>query len=172
MRGLPVRVVISGTQAIIGYYSDAPVVIESSTGLTDRRIAHQKLERRGRVGHEKAAPLSYLIDVRRAHLIVGRSRVFDDSLAAYAPVLHLGYRSLEATLLTWDPPIMAEFRRRGAEFDDFMPVLDRFIAALPRMPDSVAAAAYAQARRFYFDGVRDPQREAAFRRRLASHAGS
>ncbi len=165
-RDLPLRIVISGGQAIVGYVSDVPVVIEASTGLTDSFIAHQPLVARGRVGHEKAAPIPYLIERRRAHLEIGQSRIFSDTLGAYVPVLLLEYKSVRATLLTWDPPIMAELRRRGARFDDFPALLDDVIARSPGLPDSVVALVYTQARRFYFDGASDPAREAAFTARL------
>ena len=165
-RGLAVRGVISGKQAMIAYGSRMPVVIEASTGLTDAFIAHRKLERRGRVGHEKNAPFAYLIETRRAHFCLGQSRILSDTLRAYIPLLFLRYKSVAATLLNWDPPVMEAMRRRGAECDDFTVYLDRFIRDMPRVPDAVVADVYAKSRRFYFDGVRDSVREAPFRARL------
>jgi hypothetical protein len=171
VRGLPVRVAIAGAQARLAYEADLPVAIEASAGLTDAYVAHLPLLERGRVGHEKQAPLSYLIDQRRVHFVIGGSRIFEDSLRAYAPAFTMRYRSLRATLLTWDPAVMSELRRRGAECDDFLAYLDRFIAEMPTFPDSMVAEVYAKSRRYYFAGVRDPAREAPFLKRLGSAAG-
>jgi len=166
--GLPVRVAISGKQAIVAYVSSVPVAIECSTGLTDAFIAHQKLTRRGRVGHEKSAPFTYLIDARRVHLYIGQSHILADSLRAYIPVIPLEYGRLKAMVLTWDPEIMPELIRRGAKVEDFMADLDRFIAEMPTFPDAMVADVYAKNRRFYFDGHPDPAREAPFVARLGA----
>jgi hypothetical protein len=165
--GLQVRIAFSGAEAIVAYQSDVPVAIEAVAGLTDAYVAHQKLAHRGRVGHEKRAPFSYLIARRRVHFVIGQSRNLADSLRAYIPVLLMSYKSVKATLLTWDPTVMAELRRRGAQVDDFTAYLDRFIAEMPRMPDPLVAEVYLKSKQFYFDGVRDTAREEPFLRRLA-----
>jgi len=169
-QGLPVRVAIGGTDAIVAYQSDVPVVVEASAGLTDAFIAHQKLTHRGRVGHEKGAPIRYLIERRRLHFHVGQSAILDDSLRAYIPLMLMNYKSVKATLLTWDPGVMAEMRRRGADCDDFTAYLDRFIVDMPGMPDTLVAEVYRKSKLFYFDGVRDSAREAPFLRRLSGGA--
>ncbi len=169
-RGLPIRGVVNGTQAIVAYYSAVPVAIEAGAGLTDATVARQRLERRGRVGHEKQASSSYLIDQRRAHFFLGWDPVSFDSLSRQVPALPLHYRSAKATVLTWDPPIMTELRRRGARVEDFTAILDRFIADMPSLPDSAVADMYGKSRRFYFDGFADPAREAPFLERLRPRA--
>ncbi len=58
--GVPVRVAIYGSQAMLAYYARFPYVLEAHTGLTDREIARQPLSARGRVGHEKTVGLAYL----------------------------------------------------------------------------------------------------------------
>ncbi len=166
-RGLPVRAAIVCEQAISAYYSEIPVVFEACAGLTDSAIAHQRIEKRGRVGHEKKPSLDYLIEYRRAHFNIGAHPGLDQLLGPHIPVIRLRYRTALATLLTWDPELMEEFRRRGAEFEDFSASLDDFIADMPRYSDSTVAGIYARAKRFYFSGVEDPRREAPFLQRLA-----
>ena len=68
--GLPVRIAFLGTEARVMYMARIPVAIESDTGLTDGTISHQKLKKRGRIGHEKRADLQYLIGQRRAHFAI------------------------------------------------------------------------------------------------------
>lgn len=165
-RGLPVRAAIVCEQAISGYYSQVPQVIEACAGLTDPAVAHQKIRKRGRVGHEKKATLEYLVDDRRAHLVVGHNPKLDDALRALIPVIDLRYGTTKATLLTWDPDVMRAFRKRGARFEDFPATLDRFIAKMPEYSDSAVADMYMRAKRFYFAEVDDPRREAPFLRRL------
>lgn len=167
-RGLPVRVAFIGGQAILVDASDAPVAIESETGLTDAFIAHQPLAMRGRPGHEKHAPWTYLIDRRRAHLLLQYDPAIAESLSAYIPVVRVDLGDLATLALTWDPPVMDELARRGARFESFPARLDDYLDRMPALPDSVVARDYAKFRRFYFAGVHDPGREAPFRRRLGS----
>ncbi|MCC6275594.1 MAG: hypothetical protein IT569_07040 [Leptospiraceae bacterium] len=55
-----IKIAFGGAQAIFAYYTESPLAIEAETGLTDYYIAHLPLEKRGRIGHEKRAPLFYL----------------------------------------------------------------------------------------------------------------
>ena len=65
--GLPVRIAIVGSQASLAWYADPAVAIEAHTGLTDRTVAHLALAKRGRVGHEKVAPIWYLLETRHVN---------------------------------------------------------------------------------------------------------
>ncbi|MDI6765311.1 MAG: hypothetical protein QME52_00540 [Bacteroidota bacterium] len=58
--GLPVRIAFWGAGLRFIYYADPYYAIESMAGLTDTGLAHRTLLKRGRPGHEKSAPLSYL----------------------------------------------------------------------------------------------------------------
>lgn len=49
------------TVGFIGYYSGARVNVLDRLGLTDPVVSRQKIEKRGRPGHEKSAPFGYLI---------------------------------------------------------------------------------------------------------------
>jgi hypothetical protein len=165
--GLPIRAAFVGTQAIVAYYSDVPVAIESTAGLTDSFTAHQKLEKRGRPGHEKHAPWPYLIEGRKAHLILTSGRELSDTLVAYIPSIRVQLDGLVATALTWDTPIMEELARRGAVPEvDFIATLDQYIGLMPAQSDSAVRFDYGRLQRYYFDVVRDPAREAPFRARL------
>lgn len=164
-RGLPVRAAFCGGQAILAYYSQAPLAIESATGLTDPFIAHQRLDRRGRVGHEKGTPIPYLI-ARRAHFCMWTGTLWADSLASYLPLVRLKLDTLVVTVITWDPPVIAELERRGAVVDDFPAALDEYRPLIPVAPVEQVREVYEKARRFYFDGVRDSAREAPFLARL------
>jgi hypothetical protein len=57
-----VRIAFYGAHAMYAYYSEVPFAIESDAGLTDAYIAHLPLKTRGRIGHEKSAPLDYLAE--------------------------------------------------------------------------------------------------------------
>ncbi len=64
-----VRLAFVGAQASLIYYLAPGIAIESETGLTDRLIARQPLESRGRIGHEKTAAAEYL-QSRGIHLLL------------------------------------------------------------------------------------------------------
>ncbi len=164
--GLPVRMAFAGSQAALAFHSKVPLAIEAAAGLTDSFIAHQPLAERGRVGHEKPAPMDYVISRRRCHFLIGKSDLTTRALEPWIPVLSVKLSTLDLTLLTWDPPVMAEMRRRGAECDDFLELLDAYIQVMPVLTDEEVKRDYPRFRRFYFDGVSDPAREAPFRRRL------
>ena len=90
----------------------------------------------------------------------------DSALVRYIPLIPIRFDSTVALVASWDPAIMAEMRRRGAEFTDFPAALDSLIPWLGTYSDSSVSRMYGQSRRFYFDHVEDPGRERAFRDRL------
>jgi hypothetical protein len=163
--GLPMRVAFCGGQAVLAYYSRAPLAIETATGLTDSTIAHQPLTGRGRVGHEKKTPIPYLI-ARGTQLWMYSGTLLSDSLAPYIPLVPLQLDTLTVMAITWDPQVMDALRARGAQVPDFLATLDQFIAAMPRASDAQVLEVYEKTRRFYFDHVSDPARERPFRARL------
>jgi arabinofuranosyltransferase len=168
--GLDVRLAFLGSEAGIVYYSKVPVAIESHTGLTDRFVAHQPLVQRGRVGHEKHAPVSYLVDVRRAHFAFQARAARILGLDEHLPVVHVRLGRLRGRVLHWDPALVDALRRRGAAFDDFPTMLDLYLRRMPELPDAEVLAEYRKLRRFYFAHVADPERERPFLLRLG-HAG-
>ncbi len=168
LAGTNAVVAIYGDEARLAYEGRIPVAIEAHTGLTDSFVAHQPLAARGRVGHEKLAPLDYLIRVRAADMTFSKVPTLLLGLDDYVPPVHAMLGDVRARLLTWDPPLVATLRARGAVVDDFLAWLDARIAALPAMSDAEAARELARCRRFYFEHVPDPEREAAFTRRLGA----
>ncbi len=167
--GLPVRVAFFGAEARLVYRAAIPVAIESETGLTDRFIARQTLQHRGRIGHEKHAPVSYLIDQRQVHFIFhpgGPSVLRLDQFIPRSDILLDGVRG---RILHWDPSLMAALKQRGAVFTDFPTQLDAYIGRLHTLSSEEVSNTFVKFKRFYFDHVEDPHRECAFLKRLASH---
>src|SRR6267143_1533566 len=93
---------ISRTEARVVYYSEVPVAIECSAGLTDRFIARRPLEHRGRIGHEKRPTATYLLDVRGVQL--GLHPELAKELALGDSVLDVPIRfgTARAGVLRWD----------------------------------------------------------------------
>jgi hypothetical protein len=163
--GLPVRIVVFGAEVRLAYRSEASVVIDAH-GLTDRHVAHMPLLQRGRVGHERLADLPYLVSDRAVHFMFHQNYYRLLHVEDYVPRWPIRFGGVEGFVLSWDPPIMREVVRRGAETADFPSMLDRYIGAMPSLPAATVMADYARFRRFYFDHVPDPVREGRFRDRL------
>jgi hypothetical protein len=117
-QGLPVRVAFSGSEARVVYYSEVPVAIECSTGLTDRFIARRPLAKRGRVGHEKRPTTSYLLDVRGVQLDLHPEFAREFMLGDSALSIPIRFGTARAGVLRWDPGLMRELQRRGARFEE------------------------------------------------------
>jgi hypothetical protein len=141
------------------------VAIECATGLTDRWIAHQPLRRRGRVGHEKPAPVWYLIG-RRVHFVLGYNATDLLQVRSLIPPARIWFDDVPGSIVHWNPAILAEMRLRGARFTDFPFYLDQYVAALDSLPEDSVRSDYLRFRTFYFQHVNDPLREAPFLARL------
>ncbi|MFH0981434.1 MAG: hypothetical protein V2A79_07840 [Planctomycetota bacterium] len=187
-QGLPVRIGFFGTQAREVYRARLPMAIDCAPGLTDRFIARHVLVKRGRVGHEKLAPVPYLIDVRKLHFAFFEYADKILPLNDYVPDVWVVLDQIEGRVLHWDPVVMEVLRERGAIFvwgvrpssainlgalhergaifDDYPALLDRYIAGLDERSQDVVAGDFAKFQRFYFDHVQDPLREAAFWRKI------
>ncbi|MBI5837545.1 MAG: hypothetical protein HZB25_09895 [Candidatus Eisenbacteria bacterium] len=168
--GLPVRVAFLGSEARLVYYARPAVAIESQTGLTDRTIARLPLRARGRIGHEKTAPLDYLIEQRRCQFVFHPQAARELKLDEALPTLDILFDDVRGRVLRWDPPLMEQLRRRGARFDDFPVLLDGFLKQLPAVRDADVEMLYPGLKRIYFGHVRDPRREQPFLDRLAKIA--
>ena len=164
--GLPVRVAFLGGEARLVYYARPQVAIESQTGLTDRFLARRPLAARGRPGHEKVAPLSYLLDQRAVHFAFNPLAERVLGLSGAIPPEPVRFGPVSGRILTWDPALMDSLRRRGAQFQDFPAQLDGVLRRLPQLPDAEVSAAYAGIKSFYFEHVSDPAREQPFIERL------
>jgi hypothetical protein len=153
--GLPVRMCFFGGQARLVYYSEVAVAIECETGLTDARIAHQPLERRGRVGHEKKPGLAYLIDEREVELMFPREAGASLGFDRWLPDLPILVDGLKGRVLTWNPILMAGLRERGARFRDLPEQIDALT--------SLSAEEFFKLEKVYFEHVDDPARRARVR---------
>jgi hypothetical protein len=166
--GLPVRIAIVGSQAALAYYARPAVAIECGTGLTDAWIARQPLAKRGRVGHEKIAPISYLLR-RKVNFTIHPFAAKTLDLDSELPFANIAFDTVIGRIVTWDPVVLAGVGARGARFKDVPSTLDGYILRVPAMPADQARESYARMKRFYFDVVSDPARERAF---LAAVAAS
>ena len=164
--GLSVTVGFTGSEARLVYRARIPRAIECETGLTDREIARQTLDRRGRPGHEKHARLEYLVDERGAQFVFNRYALRIIGAEGRLPPLAVELDGVQAYPLYWDAELLAELARRGARVPDFPAALDRLIAGPPPADPRGAARALEDLDRFYFDHVNDPLRRAALERRL------
>jgi hypothetical protein len=163
---LPVRVAFLGDEARVMYKARIPVAIESTTGLTDRFIARQKLEKRRWVGHEKPAPEEYLAKVRKVHFTFSPQAPSYLGIGKITAPLRIKLEDVSGYILYWDPEIMEELERRGARFEDVRYLLDKYIEHIQEIPVETVVRDYTRFRCLYFDHVEDPSREKAFRDNL------
>lgn len=164
--GLPVRMFMPSSQARMIYRSEVPYALESY-GLTDAYIAHLPLRERARPGHEKPAPIEYILLERKVHFTTSESgyREFF-GINRTIPYVQFQLDRIPVFVLTWDPPLMQALQERGVEVPDFLGDLDRIISKLDGLSDTEAADLYGRYTYFYFAHVSDPEREDAFKHRL------
>jgi hypothetical protein len=155
--GLPVKAAFAGTYAKTMYYMDPPIAIEMMTGLTDTAIAHQKLEQRGRPGHEKHATLEYLekrgVDFM-FNLDAGRQGAINQIEMVDIPVQILRYENSIMDHLAQYPAI--QFVKVPALLDEYFTRVDT-----DRVED--LRADYQMIRHYYFECNQDTARERRFR---------
>jgi hypothetical protein len=161
--GLPVSIAIVGSQAKLAYFARPAVAIEAQTGLTDRWIAHQPLVHRGRVGHEKIAPVSYLLS-RKVDFVIHHFATESLGLKQSVPLVQILFDRVPGYMVHWDPPLLAELAKRGARFVDFPAELDARRADYARLPSDSLRIEYTRLKAFYFDSVPDSTRESRFSR--------
>jgi hypothetical protein len=167
LEGLDTRVAFFSAQARFVYRARIPVAIECETGLTDAFIAHQPLDKRLRVGHEKKAPPSYVVGVRKAHVAYVSRFAEGSPFERYIPSVPIDVGGVTMQLLHWDPTFVAALRSRGVEVPDYPTLLDAAAPRLEQMDFETARLEHERARHFYFDFVPDPARERPFLDRLA-----
>lgn len=167
--GLPVRVAFTGGDARLMYRAAIPVAIESETGLTDHFIARRPLPiPRRRVGHEKAAPLAYLVRERKAHFVFRKRALELLEVRRHLPLVAVRFDDVLGYCLHWDAPLMRELSRRGARAPSFEAQLDQHIRRLPELTDLEVRRLYAKLELFYFAHNDDAARRAPFIERLAA----
>jgi len=163
--GLPLKIGFFGSQARFVYYVNPAVAIECDAGLTDYFTARLPITKRGRVGHEKKAPLAYLIEAKKVNLILDERTPFRwNKQIPYVPIQ---IESIHGRLLHWDATLLGALKKRGAEFNDFPLELDRYIEGLESVPEQKVLRDYVRFKNFYFDFNHDPARENSIRARLS-----
>lgn len=163
---LPVRIAFLGAEAHVMYRAKIATAIESEAGLTDRFVAHQPISDRGRVGHEKNAPLNYLIRTRKTHFTFHSSAVEVLRMTEQMLPVSIVLDGMPGFVLTWDPAMIATVRQRGGQVEDLPSKIDGWIMQLDKASDSEVSELYGKLKLMYFEHVPDPMREAPFRKRL------
>lgn len=161
LKDTDIKIVIYGGQAMLGYYSKAPWILEGMTGLTDPELARQP-SRHQRVGHGAKATVGYL-QARGVDLYVD-FRIQQPS----HPLNQIQFRDgVKGSILTYQPSKMSVLKERGATFVDFQDYLDAYILTLDTRSSETIQRDYDQFYSYYFKHSSDPIREGAFKERLA-----
>ncbi len=165
---LPVRVGFWAGQAKLMYYADPAYAIECSAGLTDPAIAHESIHERGRPGHEKSIPISYLMS-RGIHFLFGP---MEPPPPGQAVVNAIVFNYMLAKIVVYDDSIMSrlaqfpevQFVRCPEYLDSYLKQIDGF--ALQRVLQD-----YAFFKAFYFDHNADSLRQNKFAAALSRIQG-
>lgn len=159
-RGTDVRVCILGSQASLAYFARFPYVFEKY-GLTDREFARQKVQKRGRPGHERAMSRHDLI-AHRVHLffpggVEDRSGAIDEAV----------FGDLLASVVFYDRALMDSLRGRPrVEFVDYPAYLDSIVGRADEMAPESRRRAWVFAEGYYFPHNADPERRSRVRAAL------
>ena len=147
----------------VAYYSDVPYALETSTGLTDTFIAHQKLITRGRPGHEKPAPMEYMIK-RKIHFYIGpRLMLPKDEF----PLNAIMFDSVLAQIITYDESLMVKLRKYPEiKFIHIPSYLDEYKKNIDQYPKEKILLDYNFLENFYFSHNNDTIRQAIFKKYL------
>lgn len=110
-----IRIAITGSQAVLAYYIDAPYVLEAAQGLTDAQIAHRPLDKsRGRVGHERRVSLLDM-QARKIDLFLAPRPLHEKD--AMDAIIFPGYETTPQQIITFDPAKLRALRDKlGARF--------------------------------------------------------
>ncbi len=165
------RVVFSGTQAMLVYESKVAYALEGVTGLTDRFLARRELSQRGPVGHEKGVFSSpeatrYAFETQRVHFLLVDHPPMTD---AY-PWLRADLFGVPATLVRWDPAVAHRLRSaEGVRMVDLERHLDDYLASLDGRDPAQVRADFGAFELVYFRWNEDPVRRGRFLEWLARH---
>ncbi|UCD94772.1 MAG: hypothetical protein JSU69_01595 [Candidatus Zixiibacteriota bacterium] len=152
-----------GAHAMYVYYAGVPVAIESDAGLTDEYIAHLPLPRRGRVGHEKHAPVEYLYE-RKVNFVFKTSL---PSVSTWDRLRVITFGDYRAFVFIYENEVMEKLKQYDdVKFTDFPEFLDEYIAEMADYPDAKVREDYNFFRFYYFAHNRDPERERPFHERM------
>jgi arabinofuranosyltransferase len=160
--GLPVRVAFWASKLRLIYYADPAYALEASSGLTDATVAHQKLLKRGRPGHEKFAPFPYLQSKKIHFLFTPTQTVTDDQPS----LTTIQFDSIPAQIVGYDNSIMERLRSYPeVQFTPMPDYLTAYSMQVQSYADEDIARDYSFFKSFYFDYNIDSTRQTIF----ASH---
>ncbi|MDH4157981.1 MAG: hypothetical protein OEW00_11975 [candidate division Zixibacteria bacterium] len=163
LSGTEARVAYYGAHAMFVYYSEVPLAIESDAGLTDEYIAHLPLDHRGRVGHEKKAPMQYLYE-REVNFWFKTTL---PTRGAWDKVRQISFGDYEAYIFIYENEVMDKLKEHdGVSFVDFPDFLDNYIGRMADLDDSRVRRDYNFFKMYYFDHNDDREREKPFVERL------
>lgn len=168
LRGSGAKVGFLGMYAVYMYYSESPYALETSTGLTDREVAHMPLTRRGRPGHEKETTLAYLQERGVSFWFRG-----DRPNSSYTDTIrYVSLYGFETMMITFQNDVMDHLKQfDGVRFIDVRPIIDRFIEDMPLRTHEQVRNAWQILWPYYFRHNNDPARERPFRERLGMPLG-
>lgn len=153
------QVVIYGSQAMLAYYAEFPIVIEGHNGLTDEYIAHLPINQRTRPGHEKEAPLEYLLS---------RGVNFSFAFGLWNPppsgdFTEIYFGDVRGTIMVYNRNLMRKLKiYQEIRFFDFERFLDQYIREMPSFSRSRILEDYKFFKQYYFNHNSDPVRENSF----------
>ncbi|MEC8381785.1 MAG: hypothetical protein VXZ96_15755 [Myxococcota bacterium] len=166
LTGTDIKMVIYGGQAMLGFYSDAPWILEGMAGLTDKALARMP-NRNRRVGHGAKATIPYL-----------QSRGIDIyvNFRIQQPMHPLNWidfgQGVSGSIIRYQSDNMALLRDKGAQFIDFPNYLDQYYNAVVQNKTSLAQLKldWPQFVAYYFDHTPDQTRRLAFERLMQDTA--
>jgi hypothetical protein len=159
LKGTDAAIAFRGQYAAYAYYTEAPVAIEATTGLTDEFIAHQPITKRGRPGHEKGSPLGYLIGRGVAFTFKGgvAPKSYVDSLT----LIDLG--GLSTYIVTFHNDLMDRLKHYpDVKFIDIRQTIDSMIPLIPHQSHEQVDLWYFFLKSYYFDQNIDSSRQRPF----------
>jgi arabinofuranosyltransferase len=148
-----------GAQAIYSYYWENNYFLEVETGLTDTYLAHRKIETRGRVGHEKQAPLAYLYE-KNIHIHLQPN----DSVpkTEYNELKWKGLPS-SSRILIYQRNVFERLKEnKDFQFTDFRKYLQTYIQDIQTKDKEQIQKDYESFKKYYFDHNEDKEYQKYF----------
>jgi hypothetical protein len=150
-------VMVQGGQVALAYYARPKIAVEI-TGLTDRTIAHTKVEQRGRPGHEKTIEASYVYS-KPIHLRFHYGRQWSKTSAYARLSILLPNDTIQGEILVYDREVMESLRScRNLRFHDFPNWLaTRYLPTIARIRPERLREDYREFHYYYFKHNPDPE---------------
>lgn len=155
-KDLDITVVLGGARNYIGYFAEFKDIIIDN-GLTDKYIARLPITERGRIGHEKYAPMNYLI--KRKAILGFYDKFRNDTkqkpyTVSYIRIKDLGIK-IVVEIIYYDREAMNTLKKRMGDnfiFTDMDTYLNDYISNVmkSRSIDEVKND-YKNLKEFYFD---------------------